>query len=477
MGEVYLAEDSEAGRKVAIKVLPRKYSDDPDFIARFRREAEAASKLRHDNIVGAYETGLELGYCFYVMEYCDGEPLDKKLRREGKLAWIQATKLMMQAARGLHYAHSHGIIHRDIKPANIMVTREGVAKILDLGLSKNVTEKGGSFTTVTGAVMGTPHYIAPEQANAEPTDARADIYSLGATLYHLVTGTTPFTGTTPVEILYKQVHAQLPNPQDANEDLPDTLVHVIRKMMAKDPRDRYPDCDACLLDLEEVVAGRSPSTNILEPAKSAVALLRVRPPRKRTTVRRSSAEPATRTAGLVAVAIVAAIAVAFSVLVFQRNSGGEEKSAGRGQSAGPTAGRGPAAACGPSAAVGSRAHRGARSVAERHRPHAPHRSLEGRRRRNVVQEGRRASRRSLPPRATRDPLRPEPAVRFPHRLHAPGRERRHEPAPDADGPAVRVADGRGRQHRVRVRSGSVPAPRDQPQRQATVPLPRDGPEV
>jgi serine/threonine-protein kinase len=298
MGEVYLALDTSAGRKVAIKVLPRKYSDDPDFVARFRREAEAASKLRHVNIVGAFASGLELGYCFYVMEYCDGEPLDKRLRREGRLPWSTAVRLVMHAARGLHYAHQHGFIHRDVKPANIMGMKDGTAKILDLGLSKNLAEKGASFTTVTGAVMGTPHYIAPEQANAGPVDARADIYSLGATLYHLVTGTTPFSGATPVEILYKQVHAQLPNPQDLVEELPDTLLHVLRKMMAKEPADRYPDGEGCLLDLEEVLAGRAPSTNILEPAKSAVALVRARPPKKRATLRRSEVPPARRVTGI-----------------------------------------------------------------------------------------------------------------------------------------------------------------------------------
>ncbi len=316
MGEVYLAEDTEAKRKVAIKVLPRKYADDPDFVARFRREAEAASKLRHENIVGAYATGLEFGYCFYVMEYCDGEPLDKRLRRERVLPWAVAVRIVAQAARGLQYAHANGFIHRDIKPANILVTRGGVAKILDLGLSRKIAGHGGSFTTASGAVMGTPHYIAPEQANAGKVDARADLYSLGATLYHLVTGSTPFTGTTPIEILYKQVHAQLPNPQDINEDLPDTLVHVLRKMMAKDPADRYPDAEGCILDLEEVMAGRTPTTNVLEPAKSAVALVRTRPARKRTTIR-AAATPPSR-APLAAGAGLAAVVVVIVLLLLNR---------------------------------------------------------------------------------------------------------------------------------------------------------------
>ena len=272
MGTVYLAEDTLAQRRVALKVLPKKFASDGDFLMRFRREAQAAGKLNHVNIVGAYALGEELGNHFYVMEFCEGESMDQRLKRERVLSWRHAVEVIRQAARGLKFAHERGFIHRDIKPANIFLTKEGIAKIFDLGLSKNIMEGDQSFNTQTGVTLGTPHYISPEQARGEKTvDGRTDIYSLGATLYHLITGETPFQASTAAAVMMKHITEQLPNPQDFRDDIPDGVVQVIQKMMAKDARDRHTTCTELLQDLDLVADGKPLSKVAIEVEKSTVA--------------------------------------------------------------------------------------------------------------------------------------------------------------------------------------------------------------
>jgi len=312
MGAVYLADDLNVGRKVAVKVLPKKHADDHEFLTRFRREAQATGKLNHVNIVGAYTVGEHMGHHYYAMEYCDGEPLDKVLKRERLIPWDTALGIVLQVARGLKHAHEHNIIHRDIKPANIFICRpprsegergdlfaEGfVAKILDLGLSKTMGSDS-SFYTQTGIALGTPHYISPEQAKGEKTiDGRTDIYSLGATLYHLVTGMTPFEGSTAAIIMMKHISEDLTNPQDINEDIPDGIVQIIMRMMAKDPNDRYANCKELLDDLELVLDGKMPSSQALDVGKSSVAVARIprasRPPGRGTGVPARDAPRGTR---------------------------------------------------------------------------------------------------------------------------------------------------------------------------------------
>ena len=301
MGAVYLAEDTIVGRKVAVKVLPQKHAGDAEYMKRFRREAIAAGRLNHVNIVGAYTVGEERGQQYLVMEYCEGESLEKTLVRDGVIPCDKALEIVMQVARGLKHAHEHGFIHRDIKPANVFISaplvarasppaagQEArptdlfaagfVAKILDLGLSKNLGAGEQSFNTQTGIALGSPHYIAPEQARGEKTiDGRADIYSLGATFYHLVTGQTPFHGSTAAMIMLKHMNEQLPNPQDIRDDIPDGVVHVIQKMMAKDAADRYADCAELLADLELVIDGEPPSSQALDALRSSVAMRRAVP--------------------------------------------------------------------------------------------------------------------------------------------------------------------------------------------------------
>ena len=294
MGTVFLAEDTNVGRSVALKVLPHKLSEDREFLMRFRREAQSTGKLNHVNIVMAYTVAEDQGIHYYAMEYCDGEGLDQLLKRTKFLAWDLATGVTMQVARGLQHAHEHGIIHRDIKPANIFICRppdiaadtaspmdlfaEGfVAKILDLGLSKDSGRASSSFYTQAGVAMGTPHYISPEQAKGHSeVDGRTDIYSLGATYYHLVTGETPFSGSTPATVMMKHLQEQLPNPQDVNGEIPDGVVHVIQRTMAKDPADRYQNCKELLDDLALVIDGKIPSSRAIDASKSSIAKARRR---------------------------------------------------------------------------------------------------------------------------------------------------------------------------------------------------------
>jgi serine/threonine-protein kinase len=257
MGAVYLAEDDNR-RGVAIKILPRHIAKDPSQAARLRREAEAMAKLNHANIVRAYSTGEIRGRPFLVMEYCEGESLDRRLRREERIRTPEAIRLLIQVACALQYAHARDIVHRDIKPGNIMVTPAGEAKLLDLGLSKRIGLPDTTMTQ-TGQFMGTPCYIAPEQAQGDrELDGRADIYALGATLFHLVTGRPPYTGQTAVEIVSQHVLSPVPDPREIRQGIPEEVAFVIRKMMAKLPADRYQDCGALREDLERVDTGRVP---------------------------------------------------------------------------------------------------------------------------------------------------------------------------------------------------------------------------
>jgi serine/threonine protein kinase len=258
MGAVYLAEDDRAGRPVAIKILPRHVAKDPAQMQRFRREAEAMANLNHANIVRAFGTCEARGRPFIVMEYCEGESLEQRLKRKGRVPSPEATAIMIQLACGLQYAHARGVVHRDIKPGNIILTTSGEPKILDLGLSKRL---GLPDTTLThlGQFMGTPCYISPEQAQGQKdVDGRADIYSLGATYYHLVTGEPPYQGESAVEIVSQHVLSGVPDPRNIRQGLPDDVAVVIRRMMAKDPADRYPDCGALRTDLERIARGKPP---------------------------------------------------------------------------------------------------------------------------------------------------------------------------------------------------------------------------
>ena len=253
MGAVYLAEDVIVKRRVALKVLSKKNAT-PEFLTRFKQEAKAAAKLKHPNIVSAYtgrdtDVREEIGFHFYTMEYCEGESLEIVLERDTTLAHEKALDIVMQVARGLQYAHESGIVHRDIKPANIYLCTGGVAKILDMGLSKNIVEQ--SFNTIDGQVLGTPHYISPEQAQGTKTiDGRADIYSLGVTFFHLITGQPPYDADAAATIMLQHITEPIPDACKLSPGTPEDVGHIIRVMMAKDPNARYATCGELLAEIE-----------------------------------------------------------------------------------------------------------------------------------------------------------------------------------------------------------------------------------
>jgi eukaryotic-like serine/threonine-protein kinase len=278
---------------------------------------DAARRLNHPNIVRASGGGEDRGFHYYAMEYIEGVTLGDRLRRQDDFAPDEATRVVVQIAHGLAYAHLQGVVHRDIKPDNIILALDGTAKILDMGLSKNILDAELSFRTTTGVMVGTPHYIAPEQARAEQDiDGRADIYSLGATYYHLVTGETPFQGNTAVEVIAQHLNKQLPDPRDIRDGVPDGIVHVLRKMMAKEREDRYADAAALIVDLEAVLAGRAPDSQALDASRSTVAQALPKEARERFRARlrrRRPARRASRLLPLVLAGVVAALAVVVGI--------------------------------------------------------------------------------------------------------------------------------------------------------------------
>ena len=273
MGVVYLGEDTLTGRKAALKVITQKPGQGPEALSRFRREARAAGKLNHPNIIAAYGADEDQGRHYFAMEFCEGEPLDEVLKREQFLPWHRALSLTQQVAEGLKHAHDNGIIHRDIKPANIFLTQGGVAKILDLGLSKIVSDQQNSFMTQTGMAMGTPHYISPEQARGDKDiTGSTDIYSLGATLYHLCTGRPPFAGDSVGSIIAKHMVESVPDPRDIRPEIPEELVLILSRMMGKFPVHRHANCDELLNDLNLVLGGKPPSSQALDPSLSTLMM-------------------------------------------------------------------------------------------------------------------------------------------------------------------------------------------------------------
>jgi len=238
MGAVYEAWQQKLDRSVALKVLSRNLGDDEKYIIRFRREARAAARLIHHNVVQVYDVGEQDGIYFFSMEYVQGETLLDRLKAKKVLPPDEAGEYVLQAARGMEFAHRQNIIHRDIKPENLMINTEGIVKIADLGLAKKLSGEEQSVT-MAGVAMGTPYYIAPEQASdAASADHRADIYSLGCTFYQFLTGRLPFDGQSSFEIMTKHTSEPVVEPIKINAQIPEVFSDLIMKMMEKDPRKR-----------------------------------------------------------------------------------------------------------------------------------------------------------------------------------------------------------------------------------------------
>ncbi len=257
MGVVYKARQSSMDRLVAFKVLSPRLARNPRYVARFTREARSAARLNHPNIVGGIDVGQDQGFHYFAMEYIDGKTVQDLIDAEGALSERRAVRIAGKVASALEHAWDRGLIHRDIKPGNIVITSKGQVKITDLGLAKYTAEDNLALTD-TGTTVGTANYISPEQAHGEEfIDIRSDIYSLGATLFHMVTGKPPYTGT-PVSVMTQHASADVPDPKTINPDLSDSIAIVIQLMMQKAPGDRYASPRELILDLARLSEGKEP---------------------------------------------------------------------------------------------------------------------------------------------------------------------------------------------------------------------------
>lgn len=257
MGKVYRAYHQRMKREVALKVLPPRLTGNPDALRRFEREVEVAAQLSHPNVVSAYDAGVDGDQHYLICEYVSGQTLRELVEENGPLPIAEALDCVRQAVEGLAYAHQQGVIHRDISPNNIMLSRDGTAKVLDLGLARSASDDGATRNpeqlTATDAVMGTASYMAPEQAlNTHDADHRADIYSLGCTLFYLLTGRPPYAGETMMQKIVAHREAPIPEPSSIRSDIPEELSRVFRRMVAKRAEDRFQSMEEVLAALDEI---------------------------------------------------------------------------------------------------------------------------------------------------------------------------------------------------------------------------------
>jgi len=257
MAVVYKARQLSLNRMVAIKVLPKRFTENPEYVERFYKEGQAAGKLNHPNIVQAIDVGEAAGYHYFVMEYVEGKTIADDLA-SGVIPEAQAIDIIIQVAHALLHAHSHGLIHRDVKPKNIMINKDGVVKLADMGLARETTDIE-TAQSEAGKAYGTPYYISPEQIRGKiDIDRRADIYGLGATFYHMVTGQVPFMAEDSSDVMRKHLREKLVPPDHINTSLSGGVSEVIEIMMAKKREDRYDNVEELLLDLEALKNGQPP---------------------------------------------------------------------------------------------------------------------------------------------------------------------------------------------------------------------------
>ena len=256
MGAVFAAHDDNLQRTVAVKVLALDVNRNPDAVKRFLREARAIAAISHPNIAQVYGSGTHGDFHYYAMEYIDGESLEELIAREGRIGGARAFNLMVQAVNGLQAAADHGVIHRDLKPANFMVAKDGTLKIVDFGIAKTAGD-GESLRTATGAVMGTPAYMSPEQCRGERVDIRSDMYSLGCTFFHMLTGRVPFEGETLFTVMERQISTSMPSITAMAPNVPDRLCNIIYTMVEKSPERRYQTYEQLQTLLEAARDGRA----------------------------------------------------------------------------------------------------------------------------------------------------------------------------------------------------------------------------
>ncbi len=267
MGVIFKATQLNLNRIVAVKVLAEDLSDDESFVRRFIEEARAAGQLSHHNIVHINDVGEHRGVFYFIMEYVDGENLKAVLQRSGPLSVERALVVALQVCYALRHAHERGIIHRDIKPENVMITRDGVVKLADLGLAKRIGAGAGDGLTQAGSIFGTPYYMAPEQAkDFSNVDQRSDIYSLGVTLFKAISGRVPFDGRSPIEIMVKALDGRHPPLRSLRDGVPELVEKLVDRMMARRQEDRFQGIDEVISELKRILgahASRSRSEKLL----------------------------------------------------------------------------------------------------------------------------------------------------------------------------------------------------------------------
>jgi serine/threonine-protein kinase len=290
MAEVHEGKDLRLGRRVAIKILRPDLARDPSFQARFRREAQSAAALNHPNVVAVYDTGEDVladspdatgaVVPYIVMEYVDGMTLRQLMSSGRRLLPERALEITAGTLAALDYSHRHGIVHRDIKPANVMLTRAGDVKVMDFGIARALADSGQTMTQQS-AVLGTAHYLSPEQARGEVVDSRSDLYSTGCLLYELLTGRPPFTGESPVSIAYQHVSENAVPPSQLDPSVPPQVDAIVLRALAKNPEDRYQSAAEMRADVERAIAGLpvtapvpvvGQETAVMAPVGAATAL-------------------------------------------------------------------------------------------------------------------------------------------------------------------------------------------------------------
>ena len=318
MSTVYKAHDSLLERNVALKVLHQQYNEDEDFVERFKHEARSVAQLQHPNIVTVIDRGEEDGRQYIVFEFIDGENLKELVVRKGRLGLRDALEIALEIARGLAFAHDHGLIHRDVKPQNVLLNGDGRAKVTDFGIARSLDVDHG--VTQPGTILGTSNYIAPEQASGQPVDAHTDVYSLGIVLYEMLTGELPFPGESFVAIAMKHIQEPSPNVLDVRGDIPLRVAEMIDRALEKDPEHRFPTMDAFAAEIETSLAeldrGEDGAVTMVVPAAQ----------RLQRQKQRKSVSPLPLLIGLLGALAIAAVVVGLLTL---RGGGGRTSRSAR----------------------------------------------------------------------------------------------------------------------------------------------------
>jgi eukaryotic-like serine/threonine-protein kinase len=322
MSTVYCAFDTLLERNVALKILHDQYGKDEEYVERFRREARAVAQLSHPNIVTVIDRGEENGRQFIVFELVEGENLKELVDRGGPLPVRRVLELGLQVGRALAFAHAQGLVHRDVKPQNVLLNGDGRAKVTDFGIVRSLDAVGH---TETGTVLGTSHYIAPEQARGERVDAQTDVYSFGVVLYELLAGAVPYPGDNFLSVAMKHVNEPVPSVLDARPDTPLRLATLIERSLAKQPAERPASMDEVVAELEavrvELDAKDGDEGTMIMKRPAAV---RQRPPRQRRESSRRLSVPAL----LLLLGVIAAAAVG-GFLLLRDDDGGDPSAANR----------------------------------------------------------------------------------------------------------------------------------------------------